>query len=110
MMLPILISVSVAPGLYFFCACAVPANAVTSNAASMIGFAGVLTPFKRRSRIVVLPDVLAAAQLLGVGQHASSHRIECGISMHECAHVISNGVCCHFPLRGSRMRGFPPPQ
>src|SRR5258708_30483088 len=62
MMLPTLISVSVAPGSYFFCACAVPAPAVTSSAAKAIFFRFFFRFFlassMTRSCIIVLPDVL----------------------------------------------------
>src|ERR1700730_12074807 len=55
MMLPTLISVSVAPGSYFFWACAVVAAAIATSPASAI----VLAWLKTRWCITVLPDVLA---------------------------------------------------
>src|SRR5437773_1344601 len=57
MMLPILISVSVAPGSYFFCALAVLATATASSPANATDVAWL----KIRSCIIVLPDVLAGA-------------------------------------------------
>src|SRR6267142_4328735 len=58
MMLPILISVSVAPGSYFFCALAALATDATRSPASAM----VLAWLKTRWCIIVLPDVLAEAQ------------------------------------------------
>src|SRR5882757_5564781 len=57
MMLPILISVSVAPGSYFFWALAVLAIATASSPANATDMAW----FKIRWCIFVLPDVLAEA-------------------------------------------------
>src|SRR2546421_10274161 len=53
MMLPILISASVAPGSYFFCALAVPASAIASSPANAMEAVW----FKTRWCIIVLPDV-----------------------------------------------------
>src|ERR1700751_444849 len=53
MILPILISVSVAPGSYFFSACALPARAIASSPASM----SLLTWLKSKSCITVPPGV-----------------------------------------------------
>jgi hypothetical protein len=55
MMLPILISVSVAPGSYFFCAWAALATATARSPASHKDLAWL----KTRLCIFVLPDVLA---------------------------------------------------
>src|SRR4051794_23184820 len=55
MMLPILISVSVAPGSYFFCALAALATATAKNPAN----ARYVAWLKTRWCIIVLPDVLA---------------------------------------------------
>src|SRR5436190_21299044 len=62
MMLPILISVSVAPGSYFFWALAVVATATASSPASATDVAW----FKVRLCIIVLPDVLAEAHAVFV--------------------------------------------
>src|ERR1700689_2209242 len=58
MMLPILISVSVAPGSYFFCALALLASATARSPARLMDLAWL----KTECCIIVLPDVLAAAQ------------------------------------------------
>src|SRR5665647_2485851 len=55
MMLPILISVSVAPGSYFFCALAALVTATARSPAIAIDLAWL----KTRVCIIVLPDVLA---------------------------------------------------
>src|ERR1700676_3553922 len=91
MMLPILISVSVAPGSYFFCALAVLAAATARSPASAI----VLAWLKTRCGIIVLPDVLAEAQAVFVGSLVS-RRIECGLSMHDCGGVASDGSAAIF--------------
>src|SRR5579864_2913003 len=64
MMLPILISVSVAPGSYFFCACALPAIAIASSEAS----ATDLAKLKTWLCIIVLPELRAD----GLGGHLSA--------------------------------------
>src|SRR3954468_5308538 len=65
MMLPTLISVSVAPGSYFFCALAALATASAKSAT-----ATDLACLKTRWRIIVLPDLLAEGSgSLWNGQH-----------------------------------------
>src|SRR5581483_9772755 len=91
-MLPILISVLVAPGSYFFCAWAV----VTSAPAMMAASAIFLASLKTRSCIIVLPD--AAAQFVGL----SSRRTECAFSMHDWDRLASNRFAAIFRNAGSR--------
>src|SRR6476660_5584976 len=72
MMLPILISESVAPGSYFFCAFAAPVSATASSPA----IAADWTWLKSWWCIIVLPDVKAAAlAVLIFGQLGVSRRI-----------------------------------
>src|ERR1700726_4387068 len=92
MMLPILISVSVAPGSYFFCAWAVLATATATSPASSIDLAWL----KTRWCIIVLPDVLAEAQAVFVGAALVSRRIECEGSMHDWGGVASNRSAAMF--------------
>src|ERR1700726_3874828 len=92
MMLPILISVSVAPGSYFFCASAVVATATATSPASSIDLAWL----KTRWCIIVLPDVLAEAQAVFVGAALVSRRIECGLSMHDWGGVASDRTTAMF--------------
>src|SRR5690349_9783348 len=102
MMLPTLISVSVAPGSYFFCACAVPASAVASSAASAIFVRLFLASSWTRSRIIVLPDVLGRwlvqSSLVGLLGEPSDR-------MHtQYARLGTGGqqpLCCYFPSGGS---------
>src|SRR5260221_12218736 len=63
MMLPILISVSLAPGSYFFCACAV----VAVNAA----IAATATRLRIRAVIVLSPLCFAPLCFVGVSQAAT---------------------------------------
>src|SRR6516164_263984 len=102
MMLPILISVSVAPGSYLFCACALLASVAASSAASAI----IL--LKLGPCIVVLPDVFpTVAAVLISGQL-------CQLSDQCAAEYARTGGCdqqrcrCHFPSRGSRIGKFRP--
>src|SRR4029077_904081 len=93
MMLPILISVSVAPGSYFFCAWAVVAATAATRPASAI----VLAWLKTRWCIIVLPDVLADGSCsLDYGQLGVSRRIECTASMHDWDRVATNGFAAIF--------------
>src|SRR5436190_23091894 len=86
MMLPILISVSVAPGSYFFWALALLATATTSSPASATDVAW----FKTRWCIIVLPDVLAEAHAVFIVRSLVSRRIECSKrSMHDWVEVAS---------------------
>ena len=66
-MLPILISVSVAPGSYFFCALAALAKDAASKHCKAKRLAVILAWLKTRWCIIVLPDVLAEAQAVFVG-------------------------------------------
>src|SRR5215472_4965933 len=69
MMLPILISVSVAPGSYFLvCAPALLASAVASSTANAILPGFFLASFKTRSCMVVPPDVPGPRAQSLVGQ------------------------------------------
>src|ERR1700721_4576922 len=92
MMLPILISVSVAPGSYFFCAWAVLATATATSPASSIDLAWL----KTRWCIIVLPDVLTEAQAASLWGSSLSRRTECGFSMHDRAGVASEGFAAIF--------------
>src|SRR6202790_5469984 len=92
MMLPILISVSVAPGSYFFCAAAVLATATATSPASSIDLAWL----KTRWCIIVLPDVPAEAQAVFVGAALVSRRVECGVSMHDWGGVASDRAASMF--------------
>src|SRR5581483_2793669 len=87
MMLPILISVAVAPGSYFLvCASALPASAVASSAANTT-FPGIpLRSLGTRACIVVLPE---ATTRFCPGS-VPSRRTECAISMHDWNRVGSN--------------------
>src|SRR3954452_3865883 len=74
MMFPTLISVSVAPGSYFFCAWAAVANASPTTPASATDLACL-----NRRCIIVLPDVLAdgsgslcTGSLMSLGSNAGS--------------------------------------
>src|ERR1700726_2726718 len=105
MMLPILRSLSVAPGSYFFSACAVPAMAVASSPASTV----VMAWLKTRWRIIVLPDVLAEAQPPLSRGSSLSRRAECTLSMHDRCEVASDGLAAIFrrtegALSGSALR------
>src|ERR1700719_1101447 len=64
MILPILISASVAPGSYLFCALAALARDAATSTASAADLAWLKTLIwlKAVGRIIVLPDVLAEAQ------------------------------------------------
>src|SRR5580692_9163295 len=71
MMLPILISVSVAPGSYFFCALAVQASATARSPARPKDLAWLKTEW----RIIVLPDVLAEVQAVFLRGSLMSRRL-----------------------------------
>src|ERR1700730_1595386 len=92
MMLPILISVSVAPGSYLFCASAVLATATASTAARHKDLAWL----KTRWCIIVLPDVLTEAQAASLWGSSLSRRTECGFSMHDRGSVASDGFAAIF--------------
>src|SRR5450432_1613948 len=89
MMLPTLISVSVAPGSYFFCALAVVAIAKARSPASASDLTFLL---KTPVCIIVLPDVLAEAQAVFLSGCFLSRRIECGASMHDWQVVASAAI------------------
>src|SRR3954462_13441680 len=91
MILPILISASVAPGSYFFCALAGLATAHARSPAS----AKDLAWLKTRWCIIVLPDVLAEAQasLCGAAWRALGLNAGavCTIEM-----ALPPTACCYF--------------
>ena|SRR6478752_2466455 len=94
MMLPILISVSVAPGSYFFWALAELARAVANSPASAAEVAKDLaidlTRLKAWQCIIVLPDVLAAARaVFVVGQLGEPSDSMQERSMHDWDYVTS---------------------
>src|ERR1700727_3112284 len=91
MMLPILISVSVTPGSYFFCASAALATATARTPASKADLAWLRTWWG----IIVLPDVLAEARAVSGGSLVS-RRIECAPTMHARGDVASDGVAAIF--------------
>src|SRR6266550_2443369 len=92
MILPTLISVSVAPGSYFFCAPAVLATDTARSPAS----AADLTWLKTRWCIIVLPDVLAEAQAVLLWGSLMSRRMECRRSMHDWGDVASDAFAAIF--------------
>src|ERR1700678_4049879 len=106
MILPILISVSVAPGSYFFCALAALArDAATSTAsAADLAWRKILRfktlRFEIWARIIVLPDVLAEARAVSWVGQLVSRRIECRRSMHDRDEVASGAVADIF--RGAK--------
>src|SRR6201982_1549617 len=99
MMLPILISVSVAQGSNFFSACAAPARAVTSAPASI----NLLTWLKSWSCITILPGASRWLRLFLMGKLLEpSDRCE-----HEYASIaiaLPARDVRHFP-RGGSARG-----
>src|SRR5260370_9397344 len=105
MMLPILISVSVAPGSYRFCAWALLASATARTPTRLKDLAWL----KTRWCIIVLPDVMAEAQAASLWGSSLSRRTECQFSMHDRGGVASDGfaaifrkaeeaVCVRFPF------------
>jgi hypothetical protein len=98
MMLPILISVSVAPGSYFFWAVAELATATANSPASAadvakdlaVDLATGLTRLKAWQCIIVLPEVLAAAHAVFiVGQLGEPSDSMQERSMHDWDYVTS---------------------
>src|ERR1700704_3356146 len=95
MILPILISVSVAPGSYFFCAWAAPATATARSPAS----AADLAWLKIRYCIIVLPDVLAEAQAVSLGQLVEpSDRMQ--VQYARLGWRCQRRLRCYFPCSG----------
>src|SRR5271154_1990855 len=94
MMLPILISVSVAPGSYFFCALAVPASVMARSPARLMDLAWLQT----ECCIIVLPDVLAAAQSFcgQLGEPSDRMRSQYARLERRCQRRPG----CYFPWRG----------
>src|SRR5258708_9768852 len=92
MMLPILISVSVAPGSYRFCAWALLASATARTPTRLKDLAWL----KTRWCIIVLPDVVAEAQAASLWGSSLSRRTECAFSMHDRGYVASNGFAAIF--------------
>src|SRR5580704_14479647 len=87
MILPILISVSVAPGSYFFCAWAAVATAIVRSPARLMDLAWLKTWLC----IIVLPDVLAEGSGGLMWGSLASRRMQCDGSMHEWGDVASDG-------------------
>jgi len=93
MMFPTLISVSVAPGSYFFCAEALLASAVASKVAIAMDLAWL----KALLGIVVLPDVLADGSNSLVEGCFAEPSDQCHLSMHDRDAVASEGVLADLP-------------
>src|SRR6516162_6103654 len=103
MMLPILISVSVAPGSYLFCACAPLASVAASSAAS----AAVVTLLKLGLCIVVLPDVFPTVAAVSISGQLCQPSDQCAAEYARTGGCDQQRCRCHFPSRGSRIGKFP---
>src|SRR4051812_24381754 len=100
MILPILTSVSVAPGSYFFCADALLASAVASKVAIAMDLAWL----KALLGIVVLPDVWADGSNSLVEGCFDEPSDQCHLSMHDRGVVTSDGIAADLPWNGKSDR------